>query len=241
MDISSQIEVEQQKLDNATSDYQKLQLTHNIIELKKLSNNPNTTKSIYLDCKSFLKLAVSSIDEPNFGYFNLNPEKVKKIMSSLTTEEKLSLQRNFMKDLKENGFEENLGWLTSEIKRNEIRYYIQNVSLKNICKLIATLSSFNVFTLAISIAIIFVVYSVILLPAPHASFAAFDVSFKKFSENNFLNHIANSFLLITSLDDDVKMQPTNLKGIAGLILIKAAIILFLLNFLLEEIKSKIKF
>jgi hypothetical protein len=240
MDLQEQIKLEKDKLNSATDDYQKLQIVYTLIELKKRSQNPNVKNSIFADCKSFLKLSILSIDEPNHGYFNFNGEKIEKLISFLPIEEQLNSLRFFSRELKQNGFEQNIPWLTLMLKRKEIQHYWAKPSVRNFFKLIAVCSTYNLLTVIISLALIFALYSIVLLPAPNPSWNLFNSTFKEYSTNGIVNHLANSFLSISSLGD-IGLEPNNLRGILVLAFIKFTLLLFILNFLLDELKSKLKF
>lgn len=241
MDSNKALEEELRKFESSNNDYQKLQLIHNIIELKKLSLNPNVLQSIFIDCRTFLKLSITSIDEPNFGYYNLNSRSVNKVVSCVSVEEQLSLLRFFLRELKQNGFEENLDWVKKMIKQRELKVYSKNISFTNIVKYFAVLSTYNFLTIILSLLLLFSTYCLILLPAPFQSFECFNSEFKTFSTNTILNHFANSFLSFSSIDDDIKVKPVNIKGVLLLIFFKLLLIIFILNYLLEELKAKLRF
>ncbi len=237
--INSLIEDENKKYQQAQFYYEKLNYKSNIIQLKKLNENGNKDLSIYGDIKEFLDCYVKSYEERAFGYYEINEQKIVEKLSLVDRDQRVAILNYFLRKLKEAGLEQESAPIQRLYKLENINLCLQNFSLSKFFKLLFYLSTFNGLTLFASIILIYIIYALILLPAPSWGIILFNSEFSYYSENRAINHLLNAALSFCDIDSDFKLTPVNFGGVVVLIFTKLTIFILILGFLSEELKRKL--
>ncbi|GAB4093558.1 hypothetical protein [Flaviaesturariibacter terrae] len=243
MDIEDIIREEYAKLSPNLEDYQRIQIISNIIELKKKSSNPNTINSIFSDCRNYVKYSVTAIDSPGFGYFPLHKEKIDKITATLSSTQQINVLEYLGRLLKIHHLDDEINWHKKAIKEKKIDAYLESWSVVDKFRLVRDIATYNLGTLVITVLLLYCLYAIILLPAPTNDFVCFESEFKRYSDNSIANHISNTLLGFTAIDDDegVKIHAKNIGGVVIMLALKGIVLLLFVKFLLDELKEKLKF
>lgn len=242
--ISKQLEKEIFKLENATTNYEKLNIGFNIVQLKIDSNDNSIKKDLFLEIRNLIKYSVGSIDESYHGYYSLTDEHSNKILekiSCLSLQEQISLIKFFNRTLKLSGYYEEADKLEKQIAWRELKLLTKPLKVKNINQAILRFSTLNVLTLCLSLFFIYIIYTVILLPAPFKWMTLFQVEYKSYSENFILNHFANTILEFCQIESDFKVFPNSVLGVCAIVFIKILLLVLIFNYFLSELKQKLKF
>lgn len=240
MNIGTKIKEEEEKIKSYSSSYEKLNIYNNIIQLRGISPDEGIRKPLYSDIKNYLRHSILAIEEPLQGYYEIKQKKIETIISLVSIDEQLSLLNFLVRELKRNGYEEKFDWLSLLIKKRKIKQIWKRPSFRNFFLLLKELSTYNIFSILISILIIFTLYSILLLPAPSENWVCFNSKFNHYSDNKIVNHFINTLTSFCSIDNDFKSNPINIRGVLIEISFKLIVIVLILNYLLEELKSKIK-
>lgn len=240
MNIETIIEEQYKKLTICKSDYERLNIYSSIIQLRKISKEERIKNRIYSDIKNYLKYSILAVEETAFEYYELNEKQIKQILEPLPLVEQLSLLRYFERDLRYNGYLEKINWLKNITKKKKILYLKENLSVQNFCKLIIELTTYNVYSIIVTIFLFFIFYTILLLPAPIKNMVLFKSVFQAYNTNNFTNHVMNSLVSFSTIESDFKLNPVTIMGVFIEILIKLFLFIVIINYLVEELKSKIK-
>lgn len=242
--ILLQLDKERIRFENASSNYEKLNIGFNIVQLKIDSNDESIKKDLFLEIRNLINYSVGSIDESYHGYYSLTVDNTKKILSKisyLALQEQIALLEYFMRKLKLAGYYIEAEKLEKELNYRELKLLISPFKLKEINKLIIAFTTLNIFTLCLSLILIYIIYSVLLLPAPIDWMELFHIDYNQYSSNVFLNHFANTILDFCQIESDFKVMPMNLFGVCAIVFIKITIFVLIFNYFLSEIKRKLKF
>ena len=238
MNLNSKIESETAKLDACNAAYEKLNIYNNIIQIKSLDDE--LKKNLFYEVKQYLRYTIEAIEEKAYQYYELNRFQIEKTINLLPIAEQLNLIRYFERELKNHGFEENLTWLKTLIKKKKIAYLWQENSYKAIPSIVAEASTYNLYCGISTLVVLFFIYTTVLFPAPCKWMECFDSKFVSYTESLPGNIIINSLLSFCSIDSDFDFNPINLKGVLILIVLKLIIIIVILNYIFQELKSWIK-
>jgi hypothetical protein len=194
--IEKILEIEEQKFIKSSSPIEKLSSINLIIQLKYKIYGESCLDQLYRDVKIFIEYIVLSVKERIYGYDYIDTNKLKNMFLYFDPERRYYLYLFLERILKSNGFEEDLMWAKTELKKTEIEYlckrgWKKNGIFKNIFRLIFTLSSLNICSMLMSLLVIVAVTCVILLPAPFQKMEIFNIKYHSYSNNFILNHILN--------------------------------------------------
>jgi hypothetical protein len=231
------LELELGKIRESKFAYEKLNHINNIIQLKLLVKSDDP--SIYGDIKDFLEYYIQSCEERLSGYYELDRAKIMQKIDLLGLSEQLRVLEFFSRKLKLYGVDLEHEWVRSEVKIKYIQLCKREPKLKSLPKLLFYLATYNTVSLVLSIFILFLSYSVILLPAPFDIMVLFNSKFNNISTNSFINHIMNSLLSFCDIDSEFEINPINPMGVLVIVTSKAILLVLILGYLTEELKRKL--
>lgn len=206
-----------------------------IIDIKReYPNVVNSKNSLYLDVKRFISAYLRSKRIKDYGYedYDLNIIKGYIMESDFNDEQKVKLLIYTRYILSSLSYEYN--WINKLIKVSNFKLAAKKHKLK--CILLA--SSWNTWTLLLSVLLIFSIECIMLLPAPVEWMAVCTITSVKYTDYNFINHVLN----VISLHFDCIDNSANIEfsswGIIGLVLWNLLYIIVCVNFLFKNLFSK---
>ena len=230
-------------IDKQEHSYQKLGIVFNLIELKIQSSKESDKKDIFIYLKKMINFYIDSIDETYFGYYDNNDENSNKLLEKIayvSVEEQLNLIDFLQRRLRIAGFIKESEVFDKNREDLKLRLLLRK-KYKNIFKILGYISTRNLFSLFISILLIYLIYTTMLLPAPLKSMELFQLTYQKYSSNFLINHFSNTLLSFCQIDSRFSIIPNSFLGVVVLIIMKLSILVLLFNFLINEFKRKIKF
>lgn len=221
-----------------SSNHLKAGLYFSIIQIKKhIPSLRNVGNSIYIDAKQFISIYINSIEERDLGYDIIDTNKILKCIELVEDKhEQLLLAQNSYRLLKASGFEE-------ESKKIKKIVNIKKTSLlKNepFCfskyiKLLLHLSTYNIFTIILTIFFLFTVSFIVLLPAPFEKWEIYKVTYHSYSEVFIINHFVNILTNVFAIDNQFKIETNSLFGIFSIIILKFFYVIFIVNYLYKKV------
>lgn len=168
----------------------KVQILSVIIDTKKDSHSQdivNVKNSLYLDLKRFISLYLRSKRRKDFGYEDYNKELLLEYIKCplLTTEQQFRLLSYTQYLLESLSYE--ASWLNIHFRRLQLKLAKE----KHKVKYLLLLSSRNVWTMFLSILILYAIECFILLPAPFQFMGWYSFQKEPISSNSFINHLVN--------------------------------------------------
>jgi len=239
-------ELIQKDIDNLKTqefNYQRLGIIFNLIELRHKSAEALHKRDLFLDIKKMIFYYVGAVDESYYGYYELNEENSRYILEKigyLNIEQQINVVELLQRKLKLAGFADEAEDFDKHISSLKLKALLKKLSFRNLLKCISLFSTKNVFTLIMAIVIVYVFYSIILLPAPFKWMEFFKIDYVSYASNFILNHFLNTIFSFSQIDSDFSLTPKNFAGVILLIFIKVTILILLFNFLITELKRKFK-
>ncbi len=243
--INELIEKEIQKLDSQAYNYQKFSIQFNLVELRKTlfdeGEFPNE-QELFLDIKKLVGYYINSVDESYYGYYEIaksNSDKVLEKISYLQLEKQIYLIETMQRKLKLAGFTDQAEYFDDKVDSIRLKKFVQKWHFKNLFKIINILAARNFLSLLVSIFFVYLIYSLLLLPAPVSWMEFFTINYSDCSSNRVLNHFLNTMLSFSQIDSDFSIEPKGIVGVLLLIIIKVSILVLLFNFFMSQFKKKL--
>lgn len=213
-------------------------LYYSIIQLKK--NAPekcNEGNSIYIDAKRFISIYINSVEERDLGYDIIDINKISKCIELVDNEhEQLFLAQNTYRLLKTSGFDEESKKIKKIVNVKKTKLLkIKPYYFGKYIKLILHLSTYNMFTIILTISCLFLISFIVLLPAPFDNWQYFKVTYYSYSNTFIINHFVNILTNIFGIDNGFKIETSSLFGILSIITIKLFYIIFIVNYLYKKV------
>jgi hypothetical protein len=169
-----------------------IQLLAVVIDIK-LDNTSiqDVRNSLYLDIKRFISFYIRSKRVKDFGYEQIGTERLKEYLRCpcLSVEQQISLLTLTENLLNKSGYDSS--WITPIIRKTRLKYAFK----KNKVKYALLLSSWNIWSIFISILFMFFMECIVLLPAPFQWMVICDFEKQQICENETLNHLLNVITL----------------------------------------------
>lgn len=213
-------------------------LYYSIIQIKYADQqSANVRNSIYLDAKNFINIYIKSIDNRDLGYDIIDVDKIKKsIRFCENTSEQYQLSLLAYRLLKAKGYEDESKKMKAFVNEKKTRLlYSKPYKLGKYFNLILQLSTYNLFSIIITIVFLIIFSFIIFLPAPYDDWEIFKITYHNYSSNFLLNHFVNITSNLFAVDNDFKVETNSIIGIITLISIKFFYILFIVNYLYKKV------
>ena len=225
-------------LAKASSAYGRLNIINTIIEIKVDLNVQEYRRSIYQDIREFFKSYVDAIEEQKSNYYILNENTVLTKLRLLSIEDQLSILNFLKRLLKQHAFDTDYKWLQKLLQKKQIEKCKLKFNLSTAPKIAILYSTLNLKFLFVALLIIYLLYSILLLPARFKSLELFEVEYVKYHSNSIANHFLNTLLSFLQIDTDFTLTPINTGGVILLIFIKLMILTVIFKYLSKEIKER---
>ncbi len=207
---------------------------------------PNYIKfDAFKDLKIIFELYAETYHLKGFNYNSLKVSDVEKLLVNFNDFQKKDLVDCLINSLIKNGIEEKAKELFVLLAGLEIKCAFHEIIggkniLKNFLRLIHNLTSYNIYTLIISPIIFVLIMSLIFTNSPFQFMELIFIEKTHFSNNYYLNHLANVLNYIFDMDDKMKVTPLSFMGVLLMIGMKSFLILIVVNFFLKEFFNRIK-
>lgn len=220
---------------------QKAQVYYTVIAIKNAEN----IIDIYLDVKHFLKNYIISIDEKNYNYDTLDPQKILSVVNFLSIEQQVGIL-GFLKKLFIRYQCED------EWKQFEPEFYRAKVHLLktqwfwinplNLFKLLYFKLSYSRVSLFLTLLAFVILDIIVLLPNRWNIWASmFQVEYESISPSFWQNHIINVLFDLFEFDTDFAVLPLSLISAIMLIVGKLIKILVIVQYIIDKIIKRIDF
>lgn len=206
-------------------------------------------RSLYSDIKEFIKLYIENLDNYDFGYDQLNVEKLN-IINLLAPKERIAMIKYSERLAHSHGYE--IEWLQKQIpiaKRaicadRFLHPKSHKLSLIefifNILQWIRLLVTRNLFSLILTLILFFISISVFLLPAPFEWMEFFSIDYYDYNKDFITNHILNiANYLIGINSDDTSVRPMNVGGFIFFTTFKLLFFVVIVDFIIKNILKRI--
>lgn len=199
-------------------------------------------KGIYQDLKQFIKSYLCYKEEQYYGYDVINESKILNLINkafSKDKKKKLALLKYAEMHMKRLGMPDN-EVIIQEIKNTEYLILKDEQTCISCLKCALYFTSSSIKRILITTLLIFIFLYTLLLPAYNESFVLFIFETGDYANNIYVNHLFSLIVYIASLDDGVKVIPTNIGGVLLLSMLKFLYIIFVINYLFQHLLKKIK-
>ena len=218
------------------SHFDKAQGLTTIIEIKQ--NNPQLVdfhNSLYLDTKIMLVHYIHSRDGKDYGYDKLDCDFIKEHIEQeyLTERQQLALYGKASSCLKAIG--EDVEW----IKKRELEIKLKIFSTENRLKYIIALSGKSKKNCLLTLLGLFVVECLVLLPIADDEHALFVLTEEHYSNNEFVNYIANVLALRLEWITGPELHCLSWIGVAMVLLWLVIYLVFVANILFKNLFKNI--
>lgn len=219
------------------SDEKKIQLLSIIIDLKRnYKQHENIKYSLYKDVKSFILLYYRNRRSKDYGYEECNTQLLVEYIQDYTSFNAEQIYKLFVycKTVL-NWYSYNDKWLDNYIYQAKLTIAKKNYWIKYIL----LLSSKNIFSILLTLLIMFSIECIVLSPAPQKWMELYNVSYADFSSCTIINHVLNIISLhFDCIDNAAKLRVTSF-GLILLMLWYSIYILLGVNFLFKNLFANI--
>ncbi|MEQ8423341.1 MAG: hypothetical protein RIA63_01435 [Cyclobacteriaceae bacterium] len=196
-------------------------------------------QTIYLDIKFFVDTYVESLKSQAFGYDTFDLNRIFVLYQLVSIREAVALNNHLYRVIKTQGYEKELGVAKRKAEELLLREYREKPLILYFARYIIFLSSKGIWSLLLTIGIIFIVYGLILLPAPSGWIELFEIQYDSYSNIFLVNHVINLVAGTLDLGVSFEIRSINIGGIILLIIGKLLSILLIGNYLVEQLYKRI--
>jgi len=216
-----------------------------IVQIKLHNEEYKTVhQTIYQDSKQFISLYIRTTEKRDLGYDIINSNKIVEcILSNNKYDEQYRLALFAFRILKSNGFEDEskeLKRIINETKTKLIRYKPNQTSVVRYLRLALHLSTYNIWTISLVIAVLFLITNIIFLPAPFENWGIYKITYNNYSSIFLFNHFLNLLSFIFGVNPVFKTETSSVLGVLVLVLMKSFYLVFIINYLYELIIDLIR-
>lgn len=199
----------------------------------------------FQDVKIIFDLYSKTYQFKGFNTNNLTEDKLNKLLKEFDVFKQKDLISFLIERLKIEGNNSHAEDFEKMLKKKQIHCCGKNILIGkdvffNFCSIVQKCSSYNIFTLAISL-IVFVLISMgIFSPAPCEFMEVLHITKINISQDAFLNHLSNVLLYTFDFDDTMKIVPLDIVGVVVIIVLRIFMLLIIVNFLVKEFINRFK-
>lgn len=209
---------------------------YNLILLKRSINDKT---EIYKLSKSFIIHYIALIKESDFGYDTFNYDKIEKILGCIDYKSQISLLQFIISNMTKELPEYDKEWFVLKKNRIQIKDILQDFKLSKTLELTSLFAGLNIYTLIVTLSLVFLITSIILLPSPNSFFEIFEIKYDTYSTCFILNHFLNILTLFADFDNEFKITPLNWFATIIMVAGKVMFIILIVNFVFTKITDKI--
>lgn len=207
-----------------------------IIEIKQNKTEfQRFYRSLYLDTKEMLKHYVISRNGKDYGYDQLDNDFIKEYIeqSYFTYRQQISLYNKVEVELKAIG--EDTTWIKDRILNRKLKL----LKKENKFKYLIVLSGKSKISCLITLALLFFVECIIILPAVDPQLACFHIKYADYCSSDIINHIANVWAIRLDWIEGPKISCLSTWGIILITLWLILYLVFVANIIFKNLFDKI--
>lgn len=234
--VQDLINQQEQLIKNSSDPGFALNTQYNVIALKQ---NAFPERSLYAEIKTLVHFYVEYIKHAEFGYDYVNVEKLNKLIDALAIDEQASLIEytisNFTRELPDL----NHDWLLQKKRAIDIEYLFKQHKFTSSVKAIFLYTGTNTISLFTTLVFLFLLTSIVLLPAISDDHVLFKISYHHYTEGYLLNHFMNIIGLFADLEIGMSVEPLNWVAFLLMVLCKILYITFIANYIYIQIIDRL--
>lgn len=239
MNFHENLDVLYSKLKNETNNVTRLSILNDIIELKHHFPEKSHETNVYQDFKIFITHYIQIINLERFGYDEFNFDHIKKKIDYLPLSERIKIISFLKKNLKHEGFIVESDLVEKYHRKTNLQSLLKNASIKSIWKIFFHASSYNLFSLLLTLLGLILISSIALLKSPFNWMAIFEVKVDHYSNFGIVNNALNILSYISGFEGQFVAKPINSGGVIVLIVTKLLYLIIIVNFIIKEIQKKL--
>lgn len=231
------IEAEYQALAFTGSSKAKASGYNAIIQLKAALAQTGKPE-IYTDIKGFIKHYLLAAEEEVFGYDNVLFAKIAHSIVVADPAAELSLYKYALKNLKAHAYEEQAQECQQRIHRLTREMLKKRKNPGSFIHRFYLLTTQSTLAITLSLGSSVVISTLLLLPAYASPLACLHYETQHYAGNYLLDRVLNTLVVMTGLDDGVKIKPLNPAGVVLMLLGKGFFLLIIGNILFKQFKTR---
>lgn len=224
------LDVAYSRAENTTGKLTKASILFTIIQIKcqhkMLSDNH---QSLYVDIKQYIEVYIDGVMDSgtDFGYDAVNADKIIKAINAIAVEkQKIQLWKRAESELLEHNLTNECNEIRAYYKKSVIRDFFASHSPIGFLKGIGYISVYNVWSVLITLLLIFIFNYIITLPFSEDENPMFIIEHEAYSENIYWNHLLNYFANLFELTDKTFCKAGNFIGLIVLLVLKVFYVCF---------------
>lgn len=210
------------------------EILYNIIHAKSRFELQDCHQSLYLDIKQFLTNYMMAASKADYGYDDIRLDKILNVAKCLDdVKQQKAILCIARRHMLVRGYE--VDDISEEINRMDIKIAYEESKW---FKLFSLVLSSNLWMLLASYLCYVITLSLVLLPAPFEWMGIFSSDMITYCDIGFLNHLANTLMLLCGSDDNMpKMTPNCLAGVVVYCLGVILFYFFFVNFIFKKLED----
>lgn len=229
--MSEQIEIAYARLDTAYSRIKdctnlltKASVLFTVIQIKFRHRELSAIcQPLYVDIKQYIEAYIDGVMDSgtDFGYDAVNTDKIIKAINAINVEkQKIQLWKRAEGELLEHNLTDECNEIRTYYKKSVIRESFASHTLIGILKGIGYLSVYNVWSVIITLLLVFIFNYIITLPLSKDENPMFIIEHEVYSDNIYWNHFLNYFANLIELTDKTFCKAGNIIGLIVLLILK---------------------
>lgn len=237
INIDDILKLEQLKLKSCNTWAGKFNIASNIIRLVGIRKHNSAEGYKYRLAKKIIIYNIRAIEENSYGYDYIDRENIEQCIANFNHEEKLNILIFYRRMLMRDGLVDDFDWINDRISAIKTSVYWNN---RKYVRCVLTISAKNIYGMICFLLFVFCVTSLVLLESKHEMSAIFHFGKVEYFDNYYINHALNTLSLFFGIDDRQKFYPVTSFGVFLVLVYKFFIFVFMANFVIEEIKKRMK-
>lgn len=191
----------------------------------------------YLYAKEIIQLEFDTFQERKYGYDQIKIDKYLCLFKRFPSPEKISILEFFKRMLVVNQYTNSIYRINDTIEKEKYRMFFYQRRKFWWLKVIYKYPSLSLTNLLITFGVLFVVYCIVLLPAPFKPLQLIEV--EQYNYSSISSHVFTVLGLVFGLYENISIVPLNNFGVILLIAFKCFFSLYIIGYLLNEFKKRI--
>jgi hypothetical protein len=216
----------------------KLEAINTIIQIKLTYDKKLYYNELYRDVKKMIAFYIEAIDERKYEYDIVNKDYIESNLAIFETKERIALYNFLIRKLKIHGLDHEVEDFLFFKRKSELKLLIKTFP-KSSLTLISKLITYNLWSIALTILISYLIYFIVLLPS-FTGIELFKINYKRISGNFYLNHLCNTLLAIFDVGSEEFIHPLNLFGVILIVLGKLVFIILILKVCIDKFVEHFK-
>jgi hypothetical protein len=212
------------RLENTNDKITKASILYTIIQVKNNhSELSDIHQSSYIDTKQFVDTYINGVVESDsdYGYDNVDVNKIIfAVQVEKSNKKRIQLWKRTESELTEHGLNGECEAINSYCKKSIIRESFCSNGLVGWLKGICYISVYNVWTVLITLLLVFIIEYIVTLPLSNADMPMFIIEHEQYSNNMYWNHFLTYYASVFELTEKSFCKAGSLIGFIVLMAFK---------------------